>query len=62
MTVANVSVLVINDNIAEGNEEFNLMLIVPSSLSPGITVGGRNTAVGVIADSTCECIIIYVAM
>ena len=61
MTVANVSVLVINDSIAEGNEEFDLMLTVPSSLSPVITAGGRNTAVGVITDSTCECIIIYVA-
>ena len=55
MTATNVSVPVINDNIAEGNEEFDLMLTVPSSLSPGITAGGRNTAVGVITDSTCEC-------
>ena len=45
MTVANVSVPVVNDNIAEGNEEFVLMLTVPSSLSPGIRAGGRNTEV-----------------
>ena len=55
MIVANVSVPVINDNIAEGNEEFDLMLTVLSSLGPEITAGGRNTAVGVITDSTCEC-------
>ena len=56
MTVANVSVPVNNDNFAEGNEEFDLMLTVPSSLSPGITAGGRNRAVGVINDSTSKCI------
>ena len=54
MTVANVSVPVINDNTVEGNEEFNLMLTVSSSLSPGITADDRNTAVGVITDSPCE--------
>ena len=54
MTVANVSVPVINDSIAEENEEFDLMLTVPSSLSPGITAGVMDTAVGVITDSTCE--------
>ena len=54
MTVANVSVPVINDNIVEENEEFDLMLTVPSSLSPGITGGGRNRSVGVINDSTSK--------
>ena len=54
MTVANVSVPVINDNITEENEVFDLMLIVPPSLSPGITAGDRKRAVGVITDSTGE--------
>ena len=56
MTVANVSVPVINNSIAgEGNEEFDLMLTVSSSLSPGITAGDRNRAKGVIIDSTSKC-------
>ena len=54
MTRTNVSVQVINDNIAEGPEEFDLTLDVPSSLGPGITAGGRNTAVGIITDSTSK--------
>ena len=49
-----VTVQVINDSLSEGSEEFNLILDVPSSLGPAITAGGRNTAVGVITDSTGE--------
>ena len=56
--MSNTSVPVVDDNIAEGNEEFDLILTVPLSLSPGIIAGDRDTAVGVITDSTCECIII----
>ena len=56
MTMSNVSVPVINDMIAEeGNERFNLTLIVPSSLRPAITAGDRNIATGVIIDTTSEC-------
>ena len=54
MTRSNVSVQVINDNIAEGSERFNLALTVPSSLGPAITAGGRNTAEGIITDSTSK--------
>ena len=50
--MSSVRVTVINDIIAEGPEEFDLELDVPSSLGPAITAGGRNTAVGVITDST----------
>ena len=50
--MSSVSVPVINDNIVEGEEEFDLALTVPSALGPAITAGGRNTAVGVITDST----------
>ena len=50
--MSNVSVPVILDSVAEEHEEFNLALDVPSSLGPAITAGGRDTAVGVITDST----------
>ena len=53
--MSNVSVPVIDDMIVEGeNETFDLMLIVPSSLGPAITAGGRNRAIGVINDTTSE--------
>ena len=55
MTMSSVSVQVIPDNIAEGPEEFDLMLNVPVSLAPAIRAGGRNRAVGVITDSTSKC-------
>ena len=54
--MSNVSVPVVNDNVAEGPEEFNLMLIVPSSLGPAITAGSRDTATGVITDNTSKCV------
>ena len=52
--MSSVRVQVINDSIAEGSEQFNLALNVPSSLGPAITAGGRNTAVGIISDSTSK--------
>ena len=53
--MSNVSVPVIDDKLAEGgNETFDLMLIVPSSLGPAITAGDRNRAIGVIIDTTSE--------
>ena len=53
--MSSVSVPVIDDKLAEGeNETFDLMLIVPSSLDPAITAGGRNRAIGVIIDTTSE--------
>ena len=55
MTMSNVSVPVIADEIAEEREEFDLILNVPSSLSPAITAGSRNRATGVITDSTSKC-------
>ena len=42
MTMSNVSVPVIDDKLAEGeNETFDLMLIAPSSVGPAITAAGR---------------------
>ena len=54
MRMSNVSVPVIVDKIAEGHEEFDLSLNVPSSLSPAITAGSRDRATGVITDSTSK--------
>ena len=56
MTMSRVSVPVIDDKLAEGgNETFDLMLIVPSSLGPAITAGGRDNAIKVVIDTTIEC-------
>ena len=55
MTMSSVSVPVMDDMLAEGvNETFDLTLIVPSLLGPAITAGGRDTATGVIIDTTSE--------
>ena len=60
MTTSNVNVSLMDDMLAEGrNETFDLMLSVPSSLGPAITAGGRDTAIGVIIDTTSECIKCY---
>jgi len=55
MTLSSVNVSVISDTISEEPEQFNLTLNVLSSLGPSITAGGRDTAVGVITDSTSKC-------
>ena len=34
-----INITVINDNIVEGNETFNMSLMVPSSLGPEISTG-----------------------
>ena len=52
--MSNVSVPVMADSIAEGPEEFNLTLNLPSSLSPAITAGSRDRATGVITDSASK--------
>ena len=56
MTTSSVSVSVINDTISEEAEEFDLTLNVPSSLGPAIIAGSRNTAVGIITDTTSKCV------
>ena len=52
--MSNVTVLVFIDNIAEGPESFDVALSVPMNLSPAITAGSRNSAVGIITDSTSK--------
>jgi len=50
---------VVDDMLAEGrNETFDLSLSVPSSLA-AITAGDRDRAIGVIIDTTSECIKCY---
>jgi len=41
-----------SDNIVEGDEIFNMILNVPSSLGPGIVAGSVTDATGIIVDST----------
>ena len=48
---ARVTVQIMMDDIVEGEEEFNLIINIPSSLN-GITAGSPSTAVAVIQDST----------
>ena len=58
--MSSVRVQVINDNIAEGSEHFNLALTVPSSLGPTIIAGSRDRVVGVITESNGTCrLILY---
>ena len=60
MTTSSVSVPVVDDMLVEGrNKTFDLMLSVPSSLGPSITAGGRDRTIGVIIDTTSECIKCY---
>ena len=55
--MSSVRVQMISDMIAEGQERFDLALDVPSSLSPSIVAAGRDTAVGIINDSTSKCVV-----
>ena len=53
--MSNVSLTVLLDHVGgEGLERFNLTLNVPSSLDPAITAANRDSAVGVIIDSTSK--------
>ena len=54
-TRASVSVRVLQDNIVEADEQFDLTLTLPPSAPAGISIGGRNRAIGVIEDSTGKC-------
>ena len=55
MTMSNVSIPIMMDGIAgEKKEEFNLALNVSPSLAPAITAGSRDSAVGVIIDTTSK--------
>ena len=49
-----VNIAVINDNIVEGNETFNMTMSVPSSLGPGITTGSITSATATIIDTSSK--------
>jgi len=51
-TTTTVRVLVMSDNIVEGDEIFGISLTVPSSLGPGIVAGSITSATGIILDSS----------
>ena len=50
--MANVSVPVITDNIVELQEQFDLILNVPSSLGPGIEAGALTRVTATIIDTS----------
>ena len=52
--MSNVSVPIMMDNIVEEREQFDLTLNVSPSLAPAITAGSRDSAVGVIVDTTSK--------
>ena len=49
-----INITVINDNIVERNEIFNISLTIPSSLGPGIKAGDITSAVVTIIDTSSE--------
>ena len=49
-----INITVINDDIVEGNETFNMSFSLPSSLSPGITTGAITNATASIIDTTSK--------
>jgi len=53
-STANVSVPIIEDDVIEAVEEFDLMFTIPLSISDIITTGIEMIASGVIIDSTGE--------
>ena len=50
MTVSSVNIPLIADGLIERDEQFNVMLNVPSSAGRGITAGNRDSAVVIIMD------------
>ena len=47
-------ILVVNDNVVEGNETFNMNLTIPPSLGPGIKAGIVTSATATIIDTSSE--------
>ena len=51
-TVTSIRIPVIEDDIVEGDETFDLNLIIPISLTNEISLGKTATAIGRITDTT----------
>ena len=56
VTMSNVSVPVISDDIVEGIEQFAALLMIPPSVIRGITAVNGNATIGIILDSTSKCL------
>ena len=53
-SIGAVNITVINDNIVEGNETFNMSLTVPSTLGPRIKAGTITSTIATITDTSSE--------
>ena len=53
-SIGAVNITVINDNIVEGNETFNMSLTVPSTLGPRIKAGAITSTIATIIDTSSE--------
>ena len=53
-SIGGLNITVINDNIVEGNETFDMSLTVPSSLGPRIKAGAITSATATIIDTSSE--------
>ena len=53
-TIGAVNIPVVNDNIVEGNETFNMSLTVPPSLGPRIKADVITSATATIIDTSSE--------
>ena len=49
-----IRILVVNDNIVEGNETFNMNLTIPPTLGPGVKAGIVTSATATIIDTSSE--------
>ena len=60
--MSSVSVPILDDDVVEGDESFNITLSfsTPSSVNKGITLGVRYSATVIITDSTGKYIVIYI--
>ena len=59
MTMSNISIPIMMDNIVEEREEFDLTLNVSPSIASAITAGSRDSAVGVIIDTTSKNLFVF---
>ena len=57
--MSSVNVRVVADDIFEGDETFNVIMSIPSSVGRGITAGSRDNVIVTITDSTSEYCILH---
>jgi len=54
-TIVNISLPIIEDDVIEAVEEFDLMFTIPAPISDVVIAGNEINATGVIIDSTGKC-------